>query len=198
MTKKAQAALDRRRSMLDTTARFIAQHGFWGLRLREIAIEQHMTEAGLLYHFKSKEGLLIALLDYRDREDRRALYSRLGIELPESGEIAETMPVGLRELTIATAERNADQPEMVRLYTVLQAEALSGAHPAYDYFRDREQWVLREYVSAAEHDGVADPRRVAMDALAAMDGLQLRWLHDVEHIDLVAEWTHLIDVILAQ
>ncbi|NEG56062.1 TetR family transcriptional regulator [Bifidobacterium sp. SMA15] len=198
-TKSTMTAQERRISILNTAAQFVAQHGFWGLRLREIAVAEDMTEAGLLYHFGSKEGLLLALLDYRDKTDRAALYRTLGVPMPSGGEAVgedDPFPVGLRDLTCATTERNATQPEIVRLYTVLQGEALSENHPAFQYFRDREQWVMREYTKAAANDGCSDPRRTAMQALAAMDGLQMRWLHDRGHIDLAGEWRELIDRII--
>lgn len=199
-TKTTMTAQGRRISILNTTTQFVAQHGFWGLRLREIAVAEDMTEAGLLYHFGSKEGLLLALLDYRDKTDRAALYGELGVPMPEGGEaVSDTdpFPVGLRDLTMVTTKRNATQPEIVRLYCVLEGESLSRNHPAYEYFRNREQWVMREYTRAAANDHAADPERVARQALAAMDGIQMRWLHDPEHIDLVEEWRLLIDRILA-
>ncbi|KAB7788826.1 TetR family transcriptional regulator [Bifidobacterium cebidarum] len=197
--KAAMTAEERRISIINTTTQFVAQHGFWGLRLREIAVAEDMTEAGLLYHFGSKEGLLLAVLDYRDKTDRAALYGRLNVPLPAGGEAIgddDDFPVGLRDLTIATTERNAGQPEIVRLYTVLEGEALSQNHPAYEYFRNREQWVMREYTRAALNDGAADPERTARQTLAAMDGLQMRWLYDPESIDLADEWKLLVDKIL--
>lgn len=198
-TKTAMTARERRISIINTATQFVAQHGFWGLRLREIAVAEGVTEAGLLYHFGSKEGLLLAILDYRDRTDRVALYGELGVPMPpDDAPIGEQddFPVGLRDLTSATVRRNATQPEIVRLYTVLQGEALSESHPAFQYFRDREQWVMREYTKAAANDGCPDPRRTAMQTLAAMDGLQMRWLHDRGHIDLAGEWQALADRII--
>lgn len=199
---RRRAAKSREESMagiIDATAQLVARDGFWGLRLRDVAQAEGITEAGVLYHFGSKEKLVRAVLDYRDKVDRKALYEQLGVPLPpEDAPIGEDdeFNVGLRDLTDATVRRNVNQPEIVRLYTVLQAEALAPDHPAHTYFADREQWVMREYTRAAANDGAADPLRTARHALAAMDGLQIRWLHDLTHIDLVQEWEFLADHLL--
>lgn len=185
--------------IIDATSRLVARDGFWGLRLRDVAEAQGITEAGVLYYFGSKENLVMAVLDYRDKVDRKALYQQLGVPIPAQdaplGDDDE-FDVGLRNLTAATVRRNAGQPEIVRLYTVLQAEALTPEHPAHGYFADREQWVMREYTRAATNDNLPDPVRAARQTFAAMDGLQIRWLHDLEHIDLVAEWDAMADQLL--
>jgi hypothetical protein len=93
--------------------------------------------------------------------------------------------VGLRELCAALVRRNARQPEIVRLYTVLNGESLDPAHPAHEYFLTRERWALDLFASAARGSG---GEQQALQVLAAMDGLQLRWLRDLDGIDLVAEW----------
>ena len=56
--KKRMSAEDRRKAILETTISFISQFGFWGFTIRDVAQAQNITEAGLLYYFKSKEQLL--------------------------------------------------------------------------------------------------------------------------------------------
>lgn len=46
---------------------------------------------------------------------------------------------------------------MVRLYTLLESEALSKDHPVHEYFEQREINLLKEYTFAAKRDGVARP-----------------------------------------
>ena len=57
-TKKRMSAEDRKKAILETTVSFISQFGFWGFTIRDVAQAQNITEAGLLYYFKSKEQLL--------------------------------------------------------------------------------------------------------------------------------------------
>ena len=110
--------------------------------------------------------------------------------------IAYHCDLGLKAISTGTVETNADRLEMVRLYTLLESEALSKDHPVHEYFEQRETNLLREYAFAAKRDGVADPERTALQVLSAMEGLQLRWLNGSHDIDFMAEWKALIDLII--
>ena len=72
--RKRMSAEDRRKAILETTVSFISQFGFWGFTIRDVAQAQNITEAGLLYYFKSKEQLLeetqIRRSDQSDRHRR--------------------------------------------------------------------------------------------------------------------------------
>ena len=81
---------------------------------------------------------------------------------------------------------------------VLQGESLSEDHPAWRYFQDREQWVLNEYRQAAKRDKVENPTAMAIEVLAAMDGLQLRWLRSGRTLDFVGLWKRYIDRVIPE
>ena len=186
-TKKRMSAEDRKKAILETTVSFISQFGFWGFTIRDVAQAQNITEAGLLYYFKSKEQLLEATLKYADRTNQIAIAEHLGVE-GVTGEvlqdgIAYHCDLGLKAISTGTVETNAGRPEMVRLYTLLESEALSIN-------------LLKEYTFAAKRDGVADPERTALQVLSAMEGLQLRWLNGSHDIDFVGEWKALIDLLI--
>ena len=81
----------------------------------------------------------------------------------------------------------------------LNGESLDPAHPAHDYFLAREEWALDLFAAAAVADGTADdPRVLAREVLAAMDGVQLRWLRDPEGLDLVQEWERMATRLLGE
>ena len=192
-TKKRMSAEDRKKAILETTVSFISQFGFWGFTIRDVAQAQNITEAGLLYYFKSKEQLLEAT-------NQIAIAEHLGVE-GVTGEvlqdgIAYHCALGLKAISTGTVETNADRPEMVRLYTLLESEALSKDHPVHEYFEQREINLLKEYTFAAKRDGVADPERTALQVLSAMEGLQLRWLNGSHDIDFVGEWKALIGLLI--
>ena len=177
--RKRMSAEDRRKAILETTVSFISQFGFWGFTIRDVAQAQNITEAGLLYYFKSKEQLLEETLKYADRTNQIAIAEHLGVqgvtgEVLDDG-IAYHCDLGLKAISTGTVETNAEGPEMVRLYTLLESEALSKDHPVHEYFEQREINLLKEYTFAAKRDGVADPERTALQVLSAMEGLQLRW-----------------------
>ena len=110
--------------------------------------------------------------------------------------IAYHCDLGLKAISTGTVETNAGRPEMVRLYTLLESEALSKDHPVHEYFEQREINLLKEYTFAAKRDGVADPERTALQVLSAMEGLQLRWLNGSHDIDFVGEWKALIGLLI--
>ncbi len=198
--KKRMSAEERKKRILETTVSFISQFGFWGFTIRDVAQAQNITEAGLLYYFKSKEQLLEETLKYADRINQIAIAKHLGVE-DMTGEvlqdgIAYHCDLGLKDISIATVETNASRPELVRLYTLLESEALSKDHPVHEYFKQRETSVLKEYEFAAKRDGVPDPERTALQVLSAMDGLQLRWLNGSHEVDFVKEWKAIIDLLI--
>lgn len=178
----------RRSQIVDVTTRLIAERGFWGITLRDVALACGITEAGVLHYVGSKDGLLVAVLEHRDSSDNFALAQELGVAVSVIKD--GPTPFGLIELCDATVKRNSGQPEIVRLYAVLQSESLFEGHPAHDYFRDRERRAMDLFARAASRDYVPDELRteIARETMAAMDGLQLRWLHSGGTIDLVQQW----------
>lgn len=188
----------RKTSILRTASSLISNYGFWGLTIREVAEAEHITEAGVLYHFGSKEKLLLAVVEYNDRMVSNDIAKQLGIkkDLYEVHTIGREYPVGIHDLTIATAKVNTKRVEFVRLYTLLQAESLNENHPAHEFFMNREQSVLEEYAIASKRDGAQNPEETARQVLAAMDGLQFRWLHNLEGMDFVVEWEKILELIL--
>ena len=161
--RKRMSAEDRRKAILETTVSFISQFGFWGFTIRDVAQAQNITEAGLLYYFKSKEQLLEETLKHADRTNQIAIAEHLGVE-GVTGEvlqdgIAYHCDLGLKAISTGTVETNATRPEMVRLYTLLESEALSKDHPVHEYFEQREINLLKEYTFTAKRD--ASPIRNA-------------------------------------
>ena len=196
---KKMTAEARRNSILKTALTIISQFGYWGFTIRDVAQAEGITEAGLLYYFRNKEELLVETLKYSDYVNQLAIAEHLGVS-GVSGEvndgIAYHCDYGLKIISTATAETNVHRPQLVNLYVLLQAEALSEDHPAHDYFQIREANVLKEYMLAASRDGVQDSKRTAVQVLGAMDGLQLRWLTGGCTIDLASEWKALIELII--
>ncbi len=186
---------DRRIQVIEAATRLIGERGFWGVSVHDIADACGITDAGLLHHFGTKDRLLIAVLERRDRVDDESLAERLGIAPADLYEAVRDLP--LADVCAAVVARNAQQPEIVRLYSVLNAESLTPAHPAHDYFIAREARVIAFFGSPRSElhpDRAVRGRQV----IAMMDGIQLRWLRDLEHIDLVAEWESLFREISAQ
>lgn len=180
-TKRRRLAPEvREAEIIAAATTLISERGFNGLTLQAVAEACDMTVPGILHYAKSKDRLLIAVLAHRDQID----FEAAGI-VPRSGRAHSA-----REYLDLLVRRNASQKEIVRLYSVLNAESLNPQHPAHDYFTRRyidslrviEDLLAEEYIDAA---------RLARDSIAAMDGAQLQWLRFGESVDLEAFWKEL-------
>ncbi|NUT09511.1 MAG: TetR/AcrR family transcriptional regulator [Nonomuraea sp.] len=165
-----------------------AENGYRGASLARIAERVELSQAGLLHHFRSKDLLLVAVLDYRDELDKR----RFGPDR-ESGVDA------LRTLA-DVVDYNARVPGLVQLFSVISGEVVTPGHPGHAWARRRYRR-LRADVAAALRRGVERGEfREGLDAeahadrlIAMMDGLQTQWLIDPDRVDMAAIFRGYVD-----
>src|SRR5689334_8924191 len=109
-------AQERRRLIIEAATALVAERGFWGLSMQDVADGCGLTVPGLLHHVGSKDGLLIAVLEHRDQEDGRSLAVELGLPghaLPTDWPVGVDLSgVDLRRVCSALVRRNASQPEI--------------------------------------------------------------------------------------
>lgn len=184
----------RRAQILDEAVRIIGERGYHGFTVQELARRCGVTNGALLYYFGSKEQLLAALLEEHDPR-------MMEFVLPAAEDAADEPPGGVRsraaglDVLRALVARAAAEPELARLYAVLQQEALDPAHPAHGHFETRERALLDAFARiVAPH--VADPQTVACELLAMMEGLAQRWLRAGQAFDLVAAWDQAVGKLL--
>ncbi|MBT1166502.1 TetR/AcrR family transcriptional regulator [Bifidobacterium simiarum] len=182
---------ERRDQVIEAATEIISRQGLWGFSVHQVAKELGLTEPAVIYHFKNKVGLLVAVLEHRDQLDLEYSAERMGVTYQDlyDGNVS----LGLRQITETSMERNVQQPEIVRLYMILQGESLSKTHPAYEYYQERERRAVGRMTLAAARDGFENPEHEGRVAISMMDGLQTRWLRDLDHVDLVAEWREFAD-----
>lgn len=170
--------LERREAVLRAAMSVFGQRGYNKGGLVEVAEQAGMTHAGVLHHFGSKEGLLVAMLQYRDGEEAAGVPGR-----------AQTEGPAFLGHMLDTVAENTRRPGVVQTYSVLSAESVTEGHPAQSYFRDRFT-VLRDKIAGvlAEVTGreAGDPevRDDASALIALMDGLQVQWLLDPDAVDM--------------
>lgn len=75
--------LHRKERFVITAIEIIDELGIQGLSTREIAKRQSVSEATLFRHFKNKNGLLLAVLDY---------YSKFDADIFQSAKLKKFMP----------------------------------------------------------------------------------------------------------
>ena len=177
----------RREQIFEHAIRIIGQRGYYGFSVQELAESCGLTNGGLLYYFSSKDALLIALLEDRDRRDTEVVSAVI------KSAAAEDDPARTFQAIVA---RNVTQPDLVRLFAVLQAEALDRSHPAHDFFAKREAAILDIYAELLSSH-VAEPRRTAMALMSLMYGLEQMWLRADQGFDLVAAWDRAAQLLLA-
>ncbi|MFC4334706.1 TetR/AcrR family transcriptional regulator [Salininema proteolyticum] len=168
----------RRDEILSVALGVIAENGYRGLTLGEVAKRVGLSQQGVLHYFPSKEELLIGVLRQRDEWD---------VSAPFGGENAVEFTVGDLEMLV---EVNAARPEIVRTFSALLGESITEEHPAGPYFKDRYDWVrdsiestLRGEFGETMPSGITAAQGAIM-LTALMDGLQYQWLHDPEKIDM--------------
>jgi AcrR family transcriptional regulator len=184
--KRLQDREVRRAQILDEAITMIGERGYNGFAVQDLAQRCGLTNGGLLYHFGSKEQLLLAVLNERDRRLAGEVVAVHGQNLRSADRKGAPLSVVLEVLRSIVGRASAT-PELTRLYGVLQAEALSPLHPAHDYFVAREAGAL-EWFETLVGPHVANPPAVARQLHALMDGLALQWLRGGRTFDLIATW----------
>lgn len=182
----------RRQQILDAATRVFGSKGTSAGTLQEIADQVGITRAGVLHHFGSKENLLQAVLEYRDRSDVA--------ELPE-----QHVPQGADWFhhLVHTAVENTQRPGIVQAYVVLSSEAVTEGHPATPFFQHRYSALREEGVAAIRETwphADLDPEKVELAAAcipAIMDGLQVQWLLDPERVDLAQATAFCFEALLS-
>lgn len=184
----------RREKIIAVATSLFGRVGFHGATMLEIAAECDISRAGLSHHFPTKESLLEAVLETRDREDLER-FRRNGS--------AGTDGLGILRGMVDLATHNTAVPGIIGLYAVLSAEAGAPTHPAHEYFVARYERIRKGTATALGRardagylaDGV-DVDDTAIELTALMDGLQVQWLLDPDSVDMPAVVRRRIEQVL--
>lgn len=182
---------DRRAAIINEAIHIIGEQGYHGFSLNDLARRCEISTAGLLHHFGSKDGLLIALLDERDRRDRIAIAKSLNLRRGQILTRHETLMV-LR----AIIGQNTKSPHLVKLYATLRVEALMDGHPAQQYFAERES-ETRSIIAQLVAHHTSNPDAAAREITGMIHGIEVQWLREGCSFDLVAACGAAADKLLA-
>jgi AcrR family transcriptional regulator len=179
-----------RERVLRAAMEIFSTQGYRGASLDAVAEAVGMTRQGLLHYFPSKVDLLLGVLDLR-QEDNAALVQQ---KIERSDGLAETL--------LALTRHNQEQPELIRLFTVLAAESVDVDHPGHERFVERYRRVrvnLAELVATEQREGrmteTVAPSSLAVLLMAVMDGLQLQHVLDPGSVDMVAPLAELLAMV---
>jgi len=187
------AADDRRKAIVEAAVQRFARLGYLNSSTQKIAADVGISHSGLLHHFGSKQGLLLAVLRARE-EQARALFEQPGLH---------DDPIEMMRRRVVLLETNATQPGLTQLYTVLSAEASNPEHPAHEYFHHRYERLVasvRHTLEQGQKSGVLrtdfDPEAIARETFAVWDGFQIQWGLSDGAWDLVSAYRDYLDGVL--
>ena len=190
---KQHRLADRRQLIIEAAIPIIGQRGYYGFSIKSLAEACELTVPGVLHHFGSKEAILMAVLDYRERNDFEAVWH--GLPFRDAEQLEAYSLAEFKRLMHDTVARNCQQPEILRLGSMLRIESLYPGHPAYTFFRDRNRRALRTFTHMLTGKA-AQPDVAATQVIALMLGMEALWLGNPEMIDFVAQWDRGIENIL--
>ncbi len=166
----AKSAARRSEIIASATAVF-GTYGYRGGSLRQIAKQLDLSLTTVMHHFPTKVSLLAAVLSQEDAADTD--FS------------ARAARDGFIPTVLAIVERNLGRRELVRMFTVVQAEATHADHEAHAWLRARYADVIPEYAAAIEYDrslgrvtATTDAAMLADLVIGMWEGIQVRWLAD--------------------
>jgi AcrR family transcriptional regulator len=164
----------KRQDILHAAVDVFSRNGYRNASIREIAASVNLTPAGLLHYFPTKEELFVEVLRVRDLRDEAE-----GHDIIEAARLA--------------IQHNVEVDGLVHLFVTVSAEAIESSHPGHGYFRSRYEHLiclLREHIVAGQDDGTVtqavDADMAARLFIAVMDGMQVQWLLDSDHTDMLA------------
>ena len=177
---QAERTQQRKQQIIQAAVHFFGQNGYHGARLADIAAAAGVTEPGLLHHFPSKAHLLMEVLAERDRMDQQRFDPSFQAEPKAPGAFLQQL-----------VEYNETVPGLVQLFTVLVAESIDESHPGHAFFKQRYQnlraqslAVFREAQARGEIRSDISPEDLVILLFAMMDGLQVQWLYEPDHIPM--------------
>ncbi|WP_147796208.1 TetR/AcrR family transcriptional regulator [Cellulomonas sp. Y8] len=153
-----------------TAFELVVESGHRSVTIAEVARRADLTEAQVLYHFPSREHLLVGALEHADRRSRA--HQQVGV-------------ADVRAAVAATVEAERSDPEVLRLFVAMSAAATDPTHPAHEWGARRTRAIVARYAELLTDlqaqgwaDPGVDPHRFARRFMALWDGLQTQWLLD--------------------
>lgn len=168
---------ERRAAIAKAAFEVVMAVGHAQLTTAAVAERAGMRERTMLYHFPTRDHLLVAAIEYFEHSMGGGAGTLLGAEE------RRVSPDDFRELIDRLAQRSAGEDKRLQLQVALASAAQDPAHPAHAYFSRHYERVMGEMVEllrARQGAGLAhpdrDPVRMARQFVAVWDGLQQHWL----------------------
>ena len=189
-TKQARGR-ERRSAILEAATQLFYEQGVPNTSIAAVAAAVGITDAGLLYHFPTKDDLVLAVLR---RSDAKSLAA-----LPDLQAGALTT---LRAIGEWGGPMEQDEA-LTSLHVMLSAEHLTSDSALHAYFQERYEWVAEHVVDAIRKGQAAGELRTDIDPLAeanyliaTMDGARLRWFYSNRQTSIADIVRHHVDLMV--
>jgi AcrR family transcriptional regulator len=164
-----------RNHILEVTRKLLAQPGFRGVTLDQIADETGTAKSSILWHFGTKEHLLLEVLDGVMRE----LETNYRQSYPDNLPLAEKMRLFVNDY-VRMMER---YPELGTVFFGMLFDA-----ELINTIRARVKEIYREYreiiVELLMDSGIPATEDLAAAVAALFDGVFIQWYLDPQGVDM--------------
>ena len=167
-------------AILDATLQSLATRGIHATSLDSISAEVGVAKSSILWHFGSKEGLLLRVAERAFEEVGKTRAQNI-LSMP-------TLSERTAEVWRQYTETINTRPELRRVILYLIFESTEG-RPELRARLQRLYRGMRELFALGMREIVSDPAQchgLATLAIATLDGLFLQWLLEPEALDLKA------------
>ncbi len=182
---------DRRGELILTAFRLIAEKGFEGLRVRDVAQQVGINGATLHYYFPTKEDLIQAVVEYTILQLQNTMK-----DLDSSGSPAEKIHTHLTRLLQLMHE----QPEIFVVLTEISLRAQR--QPVMNYLlQQNEVWqamlagILREGIEQKTWPEDLNPDDTALAIVTILEGASLWAVSDPSRgeraVNQLERWLHI-------
>jgi AcrR family transcriptional regulator len=170
---RTQAAEDRRAELIRVAYRVMARDGVHRVPLQQISTEAGVSKGLLIYHFQTKDGLVLAALEWV----LESTETRIREQLADSEDPVTAISKMVRAVWVGP-DANRD---FFRFY--LDGVEHQARSPEFDEFADRARSIMntfyQELIVAGSNAGVfdvEDPTVAAIQMRAIIEGTFLQWL----------------------
>ncbi|NWJ71422.1 TetR/AcrR family transcriptional regulator [Pseudonocardia sp. ICBG1122] len=170
---------ERRAAILVAAISRFGRQGYEHTRLRDVARDAGVTDAGLLYHFRTKDDLFAAAVEHQQRH-----YDR----------VAHGADVTVREFfdsLVAAVEKATADPELIRFEAALTAQSVLEDHPAHGRAKlqlgealDTLPPLFRRAAERGEIRTDVDAVQLTLEIVALIEGIRSLWVARPDAVDL--------------
>lgn len=195
MRRTKEQAAETNRQILDAAENLFLEKGYDNVSLEEIAAAAGMTRGAVHWHFKNKQGLLLAL-----RERARESFTRLADELAESKDGASLDKLG-DHLADMFERLHSDPRQQGLLRVMIRLSLLEKGVEQEDSFRHGMNTAfVRIFQTIQDDSGLPPPwtpETAASILSATIHGFVMEWALGKSPLSLVPEGQMFIRMILA-